>query len=515
MLIKHFVLNGADTIIAKAINDVMVLFGITENKINCRQEDGASTWLPADTVLVKSKIDSQEPIQVNTEFIYRLDDGSMKCLKQVNHVTSECEPPVSAYKRLTKLNTLAAMCQITGQDPGPWGILHGVRPTKLVHRLLDQGLSQNDSKAMISNQYAVAGTKAKLVTDIAIRQRLFFALNRSAPKAVSIYVGIPFCPSRCLYCSFPAYVLPNDDRIDVFLTALRKDIEAACNLIRRYNLTVENIYIGGGTPTSLSNKHFKGLLSSVSDHFITSSTREFTVEAGRPDSINEEKIDTMRAYNVSRVSINPQSMQQKTLNLIGRNHTVEDIINTFGKIRQSGIPLINMDVIAGLPGEDVQDVADTMAQIKALNPDNLTVHTLAVKKGSILKTEIAHYLKPTSLQGENIQHMLDIAEQYACQMNMHPYYLYRQKYMMGNLENVGYAKAGAECRYNVQIMEERQTIIGIGPAAATKAVNVSNWRLKSCYNAKDLLSYIHNVDVYTGRRDQLLAALFARNEEEY
>lgn len=515
-MIKRYVLSEVDVEIAKAVNDSMALFGISEDKGLAENGSSLSDFLPHDSIFINNRIFEGQKIHITTECTYWRKDGNMDCITLERSANKKTEIPISVFKRLIGLNILEAMRKITGYDPGPWGILRGVRPTKIVHRLLDQGFSNKEIIRIMASNYAVESAKAKLVTDIALRQRSLLAYGNDTKKIVSLYIGIPFCPSRCLYCSFPSYILPDENKIEQFLAALAKDIKKACALIQQYNLVVDSVYIGGGTPTSLNDEHFEWLLSTVKEHFITGFTREFTVEAGRPDSVNNAKIYALLKHGVSRVSVNPQSMQQKTLNLIGRNHTVQDIIDIFGKIRQLGIPVINMDVIAGLPGESEMDFIDTMEKIAVLGPDNLTVHTLTLKKGSILKSRVADVMESNSIHlGHNIQRMLDVAGNYARDMGMHPYYLYRQKHMIDNLENIGYARTGMECFYNINIMEERQTIIGIGPAAATKVVDTGNWTLKSCYNAKDLHSYISNVEIYTKTRQQLFTELFAKNEEEY
>ncbi|MDF2570636.1 MAG: miaB 2, partial [Sporomusa sp.] len=411
------------------------------------------------------------------------------------------------------------MRRLTGSNPAPWGILRGVRPTKIVHRLLDQGLNHSQITTKLVKEYALETAKADLVTDIAIHQRSVVVSpdNPVKGKKVSIYVGIPYCPSRCLYCSFPAYVLPEQrEQLDAFLRSITRDIESAGQLITKFNLSVESIYVGGGTPTSLAATDLATLLALIREVFQNAQMKEFTVEAGRPDSINNEKIDVMRQYGINRVSINPQTMQDKTLKQIGRKHTVQDIIDIFGKIRQAGIPLVNMDVIAGLPGETEADMEDTMRQISILNPENITVHTLALKRGSVLKESLnSGLLSCQSLPNEEITRaMLKVAADYTTRMDMHPYYLYRQKYMTGNLENIGYAKSETDCLYNIQIMEERQTIIGIGPAAGTKAVSPNQWRLQSSYNAKDVVSYIKNLDVYLNERNTLLSRLYGDCKED-
>jgi oxygen-independent coproporphyrinogen-3 oxidase len=351
-----------------------------------------------------------------------------------------------------------------------------------------------------------------LLTDIAVRQRPFLARPQSQlNKLVSVYIGIPFCPSRCLYCSFPAYVLPKDRQsVVAFIEALHVDMKDAAAEIALHGLSVQNVYIGGGTPTSLDEGDFLTLLETVRQLFVGEETVEFTVEAGRPDSINRAKIAAMEQSGVTRISVNPQSMQEKTLKLIGRMHSVQDIINIFGEIRQTGQFIVNMDLIAGLPGETEMDFQDTLEQIRRLQPDNLTVHTLAMKKGSRLSLSPSLYVLPDRQQTVG---MLRRAADFAYSMNMQPYYLYRQKHMTGNLENIGYAMPGRECLYNIQVMEERQTIIGIGLTATTKAVDTRTMHLERCYNPKDLATYIRDIGKYCKLRRGLLSKLFADEEE--
>jgi oxygen-independent coproporphyrinogen-3 oxidase len=378
---------------------------------------------------------------------------------------------------------------------------------------MDEGKDNSTIIKHLIDDYCLGKEKACLLSDIAIRQRKFIpTIDNPSKNTVSIYVGIPFCPSKCLYCSFPSYVLPDDRKqIDIFLEALTRDIEDMADFIDRHALLVQNVYIGGGTPTSLKGNDFSWLINKVKDAFITDFTREYTVEAGRPDSIDDEQIDIMTRNNVTRVSVNPQTMQQKTLKHIGRKHTIQDIIDVFYKIRRAGIPIINMDVIAGLPGETTQDMKSTMEQLSLLNPDNLTVHTLAIKKGSVLKDHFAEYHLPNAVETRN---MLHIAADYAEKLQMKPYYLYRQKYMTGNMENIGFSKKDKECLYNMQIIEERQTILGMGPAAATKAVNTLNWHLDSFYNPKDLQTYIKHLERYLVGRRKILSELFSNGKED-
>lgn len=415
-------------------------------------------------------------------------------------------------KQSIRLSLLKMMKEITSYDPGPWGILRGVRPTKLAHRMLDQGQPVEKIIHNFCHNYGVHAEKAQLVTDIAVRQQPLLARLEGTGRNIGVYIGIPFCPTRCLYCSFPGFTLPaKQSQVDAFLHALYFDMANAAASIQKHGLTVTSVYVGGGTPTCFAEADFAQLLTTIKQCFIDEHTKEFTVEAGRPDSISAGKIAAMRRVGVNRVSVNPQTMQQKTLDQIGRKHTVDDIVAVFRQFRQANIGIINMDVIAGLPGETEQDMIDTMEKIASLEPDNLTIHTLALKKGSRLKTSLSeHNLPNETVTGR----MVDIAAACARRMGMQPYYLYRQKYMTGNLENVGYSFPGKECLYNMQIMEERQTVIGVGPAAGTKAVNCRTFDLKKCYNAKDVTAYMNNLPIYLGERQLLLDNLFAAGKEE-
>ncbi|SDE59852.1 tRNA-2-methylthio-N(6)-dimethylallyladenosine synthase [Sporomusa acidovorans DSM 3132] len=516
---------GTTVDVLAAVRDTMALF-----KVAAADFPGSIkvSELEAGSLLVACAVQCEQDkveVKVTIDFCDSKNNRNQLTACEYRLISSEhakcdeAEDLTGLIRRLVRLNVLALMRTITKSNPGPWGILRGVRPTKIVHRLLDQGFSPSEIITRLEKEYAAETCKAELVTHIAIHQRPVIATpgKNTGNKKVSVYIGIPYCPSRCLYCSFPAYVLPERrEQLDTFLRAIMKDIESAANLVAKFDLAVENIYMGGGTPTSLTATDLAGLLALIKKAFWGITTREFTVEAGRPDSIDDEKIDVFRQYGINRASINPQTMQDKTLKQIGRRHTVQDIIDIFAKIRHAGVPVINMDVIAGLPGENQADMDDTMRQIALLNPENITVHTLALKRGSILKESLsAGILAGQVLPNEEITHsMLKIAAAYTAKMNMHPYYLYRQKYMTGNLENVGYAKPATDCFYNIQIMEERQTIIGIGPAAGTKAVNTQNWRLQSSYNAKDVFSYIKNLDIYLNERNTLLSRLYGDHEED-
>lgn len=450
--------------------------------------------------------------QVVTQIEFQNEYGKTLTKTEHSNIQAAGNGTQPTVKQSIRLSLLKIMKEFTSYDPGPWGILRGVRPTKLAHRMLDQEQPVERIIHTFGHHYGVRADKAQLVTNIAVRQRPLLAQLAGTGRNIGVYIGIPFCPTRCLYCSFPGFTLPaKQSQVDDFLQALDTDMTNAAASIQKHGLTVMSVYVGGGTPTSFSEADFAQLLTSIKQTFINEHTKEFTVEAGRPDSISAGKIAAMRSAGVNRVSVNPQTMQQKTLDRIGRNHTVDDIVTVFHQFRQANIGIINMDVIAGLPGETEQDMIDTMEKIASLEPDNLTIHTLALKKGSRLKTSLSEH----SLPNETVTgRMVETAAAYARQLGMQPYYLYRQKYMTGNLENVGYSFPGKECLYNMQIMEERQTVIGVGPAAGTKAVNCRTFDLRKCYNAKDVTAYMNNLPIYLGDRQLLLDNLFAAGKEE-
>ncbi|HHT90195.1 MAG: coproporphyrinogen dehydrogenase HemZ [Limnochordia bacterium] len=365
--------------------------------------------------------------------------------------------------RLGLLRILAASYDLS---PSPWGILTGVRPTKVVHALLDAGLSWQDIRLELIEIYALSLEKADLLMDVARRQRPYFHPAPNNP--VSVYIGIPFCPTRCSYCSFAAYPMHSHGHLlQGFLAALRLEISAVGRLLRELGLEVETIYLGGGTPTTVTGSDLTQLLNQIGTELHTARTREYTVEAGRPETLSLETLSVIREAGVGRISINPQTMHGSTLSAIGRQHTVEDVYRAFDLAREVGIPMINMDIILGLPGEKLPQVEYTLQEISSLGPDNLTVHSLAMKRASRLKKA----LDVVEMGHEQGAAMVNLAGEYAALLGMVPYYLYRQRHILGGLENIGYATPKTASIYNIQMMEERQTIIGLGGGGMTKLVS--------------------------------------------
>lgn len=372
----------------------------------------------------------------------------------------------------------------------PWGIMTGIRPTKIVHRYRDAGLTGEALKQTILEEYFIDEEKADLLVEVTERQRPMLHTPEEAKHTVSIYLSIPFCPTRCSYCSFPAFCLPKPQLQAQYLENLIAECKAVGEALEHHNVQIQTVYIGGGTPSSLSASQMDQLLHGVRTH-LGKNLKEFTVEAGRPDTITQEKLQLMHDYGVGRISINPQTFSQQSLNRIGRKHTVDDIFNVYQIARQIGFDSINMDLIAGLPEETVADFEHSLMQISRLKPENVTVHTLAIKRTA--KLERTQF---DDAQANIVKDMYATLHQWLKQEAYVPYYLYRQKQMIGDMENTGYCLPGKESLYNIQMMEERQTIFGLGVGSSSKYVNPSDWTLIQNNNPKDLFFYherIHDI----------------------
>lgn len=381
----------------------------------------------------------------------------------------------------------------------PWGTLTGIRPTKISMALLEEGQSKDTVLNHVKETYLISPEKAELMIDVA-EYELGILKRTNYEEGYSIYIGIPFCPTNCLYCSFTSY--PYEvwkPKIDSYIEALYKEIRYVADACRGKRLYT--VYIGGGTPTTLEPCQMDELLTRLEECFDYSCLEELTVEAGRPDSITREKLEVLKKHKVSRISINPQTMNQDTLDIIGRKHTVEQTTETYVLARSLGFDNINMDLIVGLPGEDIKEVQNTMEEIFKLNPDSITVHSLAVKRAARLNIWKEKY---EDLKMVNTQEMIELTGEYARKMGMNPYYLYRQKNMAGNFENVGYAKPEKEGIYNILIMEEKQSIIALGAGASTKLVFKQEGRIERVENVKDVLNYINRIDEMIERKRKYL-----------
>ncbi len=410
--------------------------------------------------------------------------------------------------RCTKLAVLQAFTALSGRQPDlPWGVLTGVRPGKLVHKLLDGGVMPGELAQQLEQLYLLPRKQGELLKNIVLRQKQLLADAMRMTDA-GIYIGVPYCPSRCSYCSFPAGIVPQDEETQQnFVNLIEQDLQNVVQLLGMHSLHVKSLYIGGGTPTSLSDKVFAHLLQAVERNLLRSGApgldalQEFTVEAGRPDCFSKSKLAAMEAVGVNRISVNPQTFHDKTLRLIGRQHTVADFYAAYERVRQSSIPIVNMDLIVGLPQETEADIAYSLEQAKILAPENLTVHTLTLKRAAPL------FAAPqqAGLTAYAAAQMVQQAKNLAQDMGLEPYYLYRQHYMLGHLANIGYAKPGTESIYNIQMMEERHPVIGVGPASASKVPLGDGHHLRKLNMPKNVAVYAANLAELAKKRESLFS----------
>lgn len=383
-----------------------------------------------------------------------------------------------------------------------WGNLTGIRPAKIPLRMLMNGKSEAEILQSMEEQYLCHPAKARLALDVA-RKEYELVAEMDHKNSISLYIGIPFCPSICSYCSFSSFPYKQyEKKVDAYLEALEKEIVFVAKQFA--DKKISSIYIGGGTPTALSEEQFESLLAMVESHLPLEQVPEYTVEAGRPDSITEEKLQSMKNHGVDRISINPQSMKQETLDLLGRKHTVEQVEEIFHLARSMGFDNINMDLIVGLPEESLQDFKSTLQKVHELGPDSITVHTLVIKRASRMRRNQLEAGETMQEKDDEIPMMQDYAEQFCREHGYEPYYMYRQKNKAQttrntNQENVAYAKPGKECIYNILIMEELQTIIALGSGGSSKFVLAED-RMERVENVKSVDDYICRIDEMLERK---------------
>ena len=381
-----------------------------------------------------------------------------------------------------KMAFYQAGCALLGQEP-PWGALTGVRPVKLPTRAMLAGATEAEAIARLEREYRVSPVRATLA-----------AQRQLGEKQVSVYVGIPFCPTRCAYCSFvSADVGRTLKLVEPYLQLLLEEVDATGRALREAGLTVRSFYMGGGTPTTLSADQLDRLLARCEQSLPLQSCIEYTVEAGRPDTITREKLEVLARHNIGRISINPQTLEDQVLQAIGRRHRAGDIQMAFALARDVGFACVNMDLIAGLPRDSFEGFQRSLEGVLAMGPENVTVHTLALKKGSTLMER-----RDVIPGGDQVARMLDFSLDALRGAGYAPYYLYRQKYMSGSLENVGWARPGTESLYNIVMMEELQTVVSIGGGGVTKLVDPAAGRILRLPNPK----YPHD---YLAARDKILA----------
>ena len=489
----HEVKENIDFYVQTRLKDGEAVIGIWEKLENGEESAGAAV----NAAGVEAK-DSAVAIEKQTDSNMSAPEG-LEGWTLTAHFAGKADlSDHSATKNVIKKLFYQMLVGRTGHEL-PWGSLTGIRPTKIALSRLEDGWKEDDIRRFMKETYMTSDEKINLSVEIAAREkRLMEPINYDS--GYSLYVGIPFCPTTCLYCSFSSYPISKwKGRTGLYLEALFKELEYTAEKMKGRPL--DTIYFGGGTPTSLPAEDIDAILCKLEQLFDTKNVLEFTVEAGRPDSITEEKLKVLASHGISRISINPQTMNQKTLDLIGRRHTVENVKEKFHMARALGFDNINMDLIMGLPGEDLDDVKHTLEEIEALKPDSLTVHSLAIKRAARLNMFKEEY---ADLKISNTPEMIALSEACARRMGMEPYYLYRQKNMAGNFENVGYSLPGKACLYNILIMEELATIVACGAGTTTKVVFPSENRRERCENVKEVEQYISRIDEMIGRKEKIL-----------
>ena len=415
-----------------------------------------------------------------------LREGKQASARTTFPSTELDQPPERVYhvvQHALKQAFYRAGVEILGQEP-PWGALTGVRPVKLPTRAMEGGRSPEEARRELEEEYHVSPVRAKLAVDCA---RASVAVDRSlGEKEVHLYVGIPFCPTRCAYCSFVSADVAKTMRLLVpYVEALKEELRETGRVLKQSGLSIRSFYMGGGTPTTLSAGQMDEILSLCEQVLPLEGCTEYTVEAGRPDTISLEKLEVLKEHRIGRISINPQTLEDEVLEAIGRRHKAGDIQRAYAQAREVGFDSINMDLIAGLPKDTVAGFKSSLDGVLAMGPENITVHTLALKKGSTLMERGDRI--PT---GDEVAQMLEYSIEALTGAGYVPYYLYRQKYMSGSLENVGWCRPGTESLYNIVMMEELQTVLSVGGGGVTKLVDRKAGKIHRLPNPKYPQDYL-------------------------
>ncbi|MBY0222806.1 coproporphyrinogen III oxidase [Sporosarcina aquimarina] len=413
-------------------------------------------------------------------------------------------------KRMYSHVLLEVLEQATGMVQ-EWGILTGIRPTKLYHMYRQEGKSVEEALALLRNRHRVSARKSDLIAQIADVQLNALPDLYSLKREVSIYIGIPFCPTKCAYCTFPAYAIHRKNgRVENFLDGLHEEMRVIGDWLKEHDIRITTIYFGGGTPTSIEADEMDALYQTMVDSFPhMEQVREVTVEAGRPDTITIPKLEVLKKWGIDRISVNPQSYTDETLKAIGRHHSVQETIDKYWLSREQGMRNINMDLIIGLPNEGLAEFEHSLAETEKMQPESLTIHTLSFKRASEMTRNKDKY---QVADRKTVGQMMKRGEEWAKDNGYIPYYLYRQKNILGNLENVGYSKPGEESLYNILIMEEAQTIIGLGCGASSKFMDPATGKLTQFHNPKEPAAYILGFEDAIDRKIAYLDGLFPSAE---
>ena len=463
---------------------------------------GASRELDAEAVVdyddrrIAVKLFCHNSIQ--NELLETSVQASSELYSDYVHIWSLSGIDTVEGRKVIGREVLSELRRILGVKISLWGTLVGVRPTKLTHKLWDSLGDLEQVRQELKRTHSISHVKWKLLEQVAVLERPYVVHVQQFPKEISLYSGIPFCETHCTYCSFPYGLIQNYGKVQNFVDVYHRDIKHMKRLVKTHGLKVQSLYMGGGTPTSLSNEDFYSILQALGE--LISKGHEFTVEAGRPDSLNPDKIQSIVDVGVTRISLNPQTMQDELLRIIGRGHTVADFLSMYDYVASHTDCSINMDFIAGLPRQTLEDMHENMRYIEQLHPHNVTLHTLALKKGSPLYgSRFANEIPSEDV----VQTMLDETHEALLQLGYIPYYMYRQQYMVGQMENIGYTLPNYESIYNIQMIEERQSILSIGPGSVSKWISGSDFRQQKQYMPKDVDTYIHDIQRLLAKRTLL------------
>ena len=455
-------------------------------------------------IFMKMFFDKSENVSVFTDFSYENETIHAAAKIEYNGKNYTAEYSYKYKKKNKRADKIVSRCfvvrafcdaaQNIKRVSIPWGALSGIRPAKVVRQMKESGMTTAEIKNELKNVFGVEEKKIRLALEVAENETEI--LSGVSDDSISVYIGIPFCPSKCLYCSFVSSDLRTGKKyVDEYVRLLDKEIEKTAEVIKKLGFYIENIYIGGGTPTSISNEQLRAVLSSVKKYFDLSKIKEYTLEAGRADTITREKLETAKAFGVDRISINPQTMNDITLERVGRRHSAQMVRDTFLLARDVGFNNINMDLIAGLPGENFDMFKYSLDEVVELDPEDVTVHSLCIKRAAAFR-----FSDYDLTDSDEMNKMLDYTQMRMRETNRSPYYMYRQKNISGNLENVGYAKPGCYSFYNVNIMEEVQNIIAVGGGGASKIVMGD--RIERVFNFKDPCEYIRRFDEILKKKDE-------------
>lgn len=466
---------------------------VKNNKFWFELENLTRLFFPNEKINVYKEFDTIETPYIYSEFA---DEISVKV--QINSFSEEHTAKIVGNDVEDELSTVQLLYKILCNYSGitqPWGLLTGVRPVKLLRRVGEEIGEENAQKRFL-NDYFVSEEKFSLARETEINEKKI--LNLSKPESFSLYVGIPFCPSRCSYCSFVMASIERAEKLmEPYVDLLCEEIKTTAEIANSLNLKLETVYFGGGTPTTLNAKQLDKVLGTVNKYFNMSTCREFTVEAGRPDTIDTERLIALKENKVDRISINPQTTNDEILKVIGRKHSAQQFFDAFELARKCGFDNINTDLIAGLPTDTYESFKDSLDSILKLSPECITVHTLCMKRASTLTTQGVTLNTDDATQARK---MLEYTQNSLTSLDYIPYYLYRQSRMVGNLENVGWSKRGYESLYNVYVMDETHTILACGSGGVSKLKNCEKDYLERIFNFKYPYEYIDRFDEIIERK---------------